>query len=49
MVNSIVSIFITALVVTAIGIALRPNAPTAKVISATLGGFAGIQKAAAAA
>lgn len=48
MVDSIVSIFTTALIVTAIGIALRPGAPTAKVIESTFTGFAKVQKAAAA-
>ena len=46
MVNNIVTIFTTALAVTALGIALRPNAPTAAVLTAGLGGFANIQKAA---
>jgi hypothetical protein len=45
MVDKLVSVFITALTVTGIGIALRPGAPTASVISATLNGFANVQKA----
>lgn len=47
MIDKIVSVFTTALIVTAVGIALRPGAPTAKVITALLKGFAGIQRAAA--
>lgn len=41
------TLFTTALIVTAVGIALRPGAPTANVITAWLKGFAGVQKAAA--
>lgn len=46
MVDKIVSVFTTALIVTAVGIALRPGAPTANVIKSSLEGFAKIQKAA---
>lgn len=46
MVDKIVSIFTTALVVTAVGIALDPKAPTAQVISSTLSGFAGVERGA---
>lgn len=46
MINSIVSIFTSALVVTAVGIALRPGAPTASVISSTFNSFANVEKAA---
>jgi hypothetical protein len=46
MVDKIVTIFTTALAVTALGIALRPNAPTAAVLSSGLNGFANIQRAA---
>lgn len=46
MVDKIVSIFTTALLITGLGIALRPNAPTAKVIESTLSGFAKVQRAA---
>lgn len=46
MVDKIVSIFTTALAVTAVGIALRPGAPTASVLSAGLNGFANIQRSA---
>ena len=46
MVDKIVSVFVTALAITAVGIALRPGAPTAKVIEATTSGFAKIQRAA---
>lgn len=47
MLDKFFSIFTTALVVTAVGIALRPGAPTANVIGTTLKGFAGIETAAA--
>ena len=46
MVGNIVTIFTTALAVTALGIALRPNAPTAQVLTAGLNGFANVQRAA---
>ena len=46
MIDKIVSVFVTALGVTALGIALRPQAKTADVIRATTGGFAQIQTAA---
>ena len=46
MIDKIVSIFTTALVITGLGIALRPKAQTAAVIGATTGGFAKIQTAA---
>ena len=46
MVDKIVSIFTTALVITGVGIALRPKAPTAAVISAATSGVADMQKAA---
>lgn len=42
MVDKIVSIFTTALIVAAVGIALRPGAPTAKVIQAVGSGFSQI-------
>lgn len=45
--DRIVSVFTTALIITGVGIALRPNAPTARVIESTLTGFARIQRAAA--
>jgi hypothetical protein len=44
--DKIISVFTTALIVTGVGIALRPGAPTATVIDSTLKGFAGIQRAA---
>lgn len=44
--DKIVSVFTTALIITGVGIALRPDAPTAKVIESTLKGFASIQRAA---
>lgn len=46
MVDKIVSIFTTALVITGVGIALRPGAPTAKVIESAFGGLAKVQRAA---
>jgi hypothetical protein len=46
MFDKVVGVFTTALVITGVGIALRPNAPTAKVVDSLLKGFAGIQKAA---
>lgn len=46
MIDKVVSIFTTALAVTALGIALRPKAPTADVLREGLGGFAKIQTAA---
>jgi len=46
MVDKIVSIFTLALVVTGVGIALRPGAPTAQVLGTALSGFAKIQTAA---
>jgi len=46
MINGLVTVLTTALAVTAVGIALRPNAPTAKVLDAGLGGFSKIQLAA---
>lgn len=46
MVDKVVSVFTTALIITGVGIALRPGAPTAKVIDSMLKGFAGIQRAA---
>lgn len=44
MIDKIVTIFTTALGVTAVGIALRPGAPTAKVIGSTFGGFAKVER-----
>lgn len=41
------SLFTVALIVTAVGIALRPGAVTANVITAWLKGFAGVESAAA--
>lgn len=46
MIDKFVTIAVTALGITAVGIALRPGAPTAKVISATFGGLANVQRAA---
>jgi hypothetical protein len=45
MLDSVVSIVATAFAVTAVGIALRPNAPTAAVISAFFTGLAKSQTA----
>ena len=46
MVDRIFAVATTALIITGLGIALRKGAPTAKVIEATLNGFAKIQRAA---
>ena len=46
MVDKLVSIVSTIFAVTALGIALRPNAPTANVIAATFNGIATTQRAA---
>ena len=46
MVDKVISIFTTIFVVTALGIALRPGAPTAKVIAAWFSGIALTQRAA---
>lgn len=45
MVNGVVTIITTAFCVTALGIALRPNAPTAAVATALTNGIANMQKA----
>lgn len=45
MIDKVISIFTTALAVTALGIALRRGAPTADVVKATTEGFAKIQTA----
>ena len=46
MIEKVVSIFSLALVATMVGIALRPNAPTASVLTAGTTGFAKIETAA---
>lgn len=46
MVDKVVSVFTTALVVTAVGIAFRPGSKAPQVIRSTLQGFAAIQRAA---
>ena len=46
MIDKVISVFVTALGVTALGIALRPQSKTAEVIRATTGGLAQIQTAA---
>jgi len=46
MLDKIISIFTTIFLVTALGIALRPGAPTAKVITAWFNGIAKTQRAA---
>ena len=45
MLDSVVTIVSTAFAVTAVGIALRPNAPTAQVITAFFNGLAKSQSA----
>lgn len=46
MMDKVFTFFTTVMVITGVGIALRPNAPTAKVIGATLTGVAGLEKSA---
>lgn len=46
MVDKVVSIFIMALVITGIGIAVRPGSQAPALVSKALTGFAGIQRAA---
>ena len=46
MVEKFLGIFTTIFLVTALGIALRPGAPTAKVITAWFNGIASTQRAA---
>ena len=46
MIEKVLAIFTTIFLVTALGIALRPGAPTAKVITAWLNGIALTQRAA---
>lgn len=46
MVDKFFSLFTTALVITGVGIALRPGAPTSGVIKSWMNGFAGVQRAA---
>lgn len=48
MVDKFFSLFTTALVVTAVGIAVRPGSKAPQVVSAWLSGFAKVQSAAAA-
>lgn len=47
MVDKFFSVFVTALGVTAVGIALRPGSKAPQVISAWMGGFANVERAAA--
>ena len=44
--DKVFSVFSTVLAVTALGVALRPKAPTADVIKALTSGFASMQTAA---
>lgn len=46
MIDKLATIAVTALVITGVGIALRPKAPTAQVLKSGLNGFANIQRAA---
>lgn len=46
MVDKVISVISTIFLVTALGIALRPGAPTAKVIEALFGGISKAQRAA---
>lgn len=45
MLDQVVTIVTTAFAVTAVGIALRPNAPTAQVVTAFFNGLATSQRA----
>lgn len=47
MVDKFFSLFTTALVVTAVGVALRPGAATSGVIKSWMTGFAAVERAAA--
>lgn len=47
MIDKVVSIFIMALVITGLGIAVRPGSQAPQIIRESLSGFAGIQRAAA--
>lgn len=46
MIDKIISVFIMALVITGLGIALRPGSQAAALAREILSGFAGIQRAA---
>lgn len=48
MVDKIVSVFIMALIITGLGIALRPGSQAPKLATSILDGFAKVQKAATA-
>lgn len=45
MVDKVIGVFTTALVVTALGIALRPGSSAPKLVDSILGGFAKVQRA----
>lgn len=47
MIDKIISVFIMALVITGLGIALRPGSQAPALATAILNGFAGVQRAAA--
>jgi preprotein translocase subunit SecG len=46
MLDKLTTVLVTIFIVTAVGIALRPKAPTASVLKAFFGGIAETQKAA---
>lgn len=46
MVDKFFSVFTTALVITGVGIALRPGAQTSSVIKSWMNGFAAVEKSA---
>jgi hypothetical protein len=46
MLDKLTTVLTTALAVTGVGIALRPNAPTAAVVKNFWAGFAGVERAA---
>jgi hypothetical protein len=46
MIDKIVGVFVMALVITGLGIALRPGSQAPQLASSILNGFAGVQRAA---
>jgi len=46
-IDKVISVFIMALIITGLGIAVRPGSQTPAIIRETLSGFSGIQRAAA--
>lgn len=46
MIDKVISVFIMALIITGLGIAVRPGSQAPQIIRESLTGFAGIQRAA---